>query len=95
MEESSSAHLESVLEGGISLWFLASHSLEAFDVLCWISRHITDADGDTIAHTNYSQLGDGVLLEVFGDEFRCEADGKEVSCRPEIFLYHGEGEVED
>jgi hypothetical protein len=61
----------------------------------WISTHIRNAHCDTAAHTNDAKLGDGVLLEVFGDEFGGVADGEEVAGGSEVFLGHGEGEVKD
>ena len=51
--------------------------------------------GESVAHAQDSELGNGVLLEELGDEGCGVAEGEEVARWAEVFLGHGEGEVED
>lgn len=95
VEERGAGHLEGVLEGRVALGVLRPEELELLDVLRGVAAHVADADGDAVAHADDAELRDGVLLEVFGDEFAGVAEREEVSCGTEVFLDHGEGEVED
>ncbi|KFY29185.1 hypothetical protein V493_02501 [Pseudogymnoascus sp. VKM F-4281 (FW-2241)] len=54
-----------------------------------------DGHGEPVAHAQDAELGDGVLLEEFGDEGGGVAEGEEVACWAEVFFEHGGGEVED
>ena len=46
-----------------------------------IAAHITDSDGDSISHADYTELGNRVLFEIFGDELGGVPNGEEVSSR--------------
>ena len=50
---------------------------------------------ETIAHAYYAQLGYRVLLEEFCYERCCVAESEEEAGWSEVFLGHGEGEVEN
>lgn len=60
-----------------------------------ISRHVGYSYCDSIAHSNNTELGNRVLLKVFGDEFGCVSNSECIAVWSEIFLYHCEGEVEN
>lgn len=53
-----------------------------------IPAHIADPNGQTVAHADNSQLGDGILLEEFGDKLGGVSQGQEISRRTEVFLGH-------
>jgi hypothetical protein len=65
------------------------------NVVVWIAGHVGYANSKTIAHANYSELGDWILLEKLGDELGGVADGKEIPGWSKVFLKHGDGEIED
>ena len=60
-----------------------------------VSGHVTDAHRNAITHAYYAELGYRVLFEVLVNECRGVNEGQEVSSRPEIFLIHGKGDIED
>ena len=95
MEESSARHFKGILQAGVALWFLLSKGLQFSYVIGWVAGHIADADGEAIAHADYSELGDGVLLEEFGNEFLAVAESEEVACWAEVLFSHGRREVDD
>lgn len=63
-------------------------------MFCWVSAHITDADGQPVFHAENAQLRYRVLFEELDDKLLGKAQSQEVACRPEVFFCHGLREVE-
>ena len=74
---------------------LGAEGLEGADVVGGVAAHVCDADGETVAHADDAELGDGVLFEELGDEILGVAEGEQVAGGEEVFLGHGGGEVDD
>jgi hypothetical protein len=93
VEKGSSAHLKRILQTWIPLRLLVLEHLEFFNVLGRVAAHIADPYRNSIPHTDDTKLRYWVLFEVFCDEFTSKTYTEEISCRPQIFLDHGKGEV--
>ena len=63
-------------------------------MVCWITTHIRDPLGETVAHADYAELRDGVLLEELADKFLSVAKGKNVAGRPHVGFEHGDRAVD-
>lgn len=95
VQESSASHLKGILETGLPLWVLLPHALEGGDMIVWVPAHVADSDREPIPHTNYSQLGDGILLKVLCHELRGVSYSKQVPCGAKVFLHHCCGKVDN
>lgn len=95
VKEGCAGHIERVLQRGMAFGLLFPEGLESAHVVVGVTAHIADTDGETVAHADDAELGDRVLLKVFGYELSCIAEGEEVAGWAEIFLDHGGGKVED
>ena len=93
VEKSAARHVKGILQARVSLRLLVSEGLKFSNVVVWVARHVAHTDGETIAHADDAELGDGVLFEELGDKLLTVAEGEEIACRTEVFLGHGGGEV--
>lgn len=89
VEECGAAHVQGVLQTGLSLGLLFPYGLQAGNMVGGVAACVRDTLSEAVAHADYAQLGYGVLLEEFKYEGLGVAEGKEVAGRPHVGFEHG------
>jgi hypothetical protein len=95
VEQRCSGHLKRILQRWITFGLLFPNLLQSRDMIIRVATHVTDSDCNPIPHTNYAQLRDRVLLEELVYESHGVDNHQQVSRRPEVFLIHGKGHIEN